>query len=97
MQSSFKYYIPSLSVTVPIDEIVDVTKITGRKDDGGFEVVGFTISYIQHQKNFILRTALTQFLGSPEQGEEWSTKIQEALDQGMIYSQRISAVSNKFV
>lgn len=72
---------PDKTVTVPIDEIVDVTKITGRKDDGGFEVVGFTISYIQHQKNFILRTALTQFLGSPEQGEEWSTKIQEALDQ----------------
>ena len=76
------FYISFLKVTVPINEIVDVTKITGRNDEGGFEVVGFTVTYITHEKNFLLKRALAQFLGSPEEGEEWSAKIQEAIDKG---------------
>ena len=74
------------TVNIPIDEIVDVTKITGRNDEGGFEVVGFTVTYITHEKNFLLKRAIAQFLGSPEEGEEWSAKIQEAIDKGIIVS-----------
>ena len=71
-----------IPVAVPIDEIVSISKITGRADEGGFEVVGFTVCYIEHLKNFQLRRAMTQFLSSPEEGEEWSKNLQEALDMG---------------
>ena len=78
------YETPFVPVTVPIDEIVSVAKITGRKDEGGFEVVGFTVCYIEHLKKFQLRRAMTQFLSSPDEGEEWSSRIQEAIEKGLF-------------
>ena len=47
-------------------------------------MIGFTICYIKHQKKYLLKQETVQFLGSSEDSEEWSKKIQETLDQGKI-------------
>ena len=71
----------SVLVHVPLDEILSVKKLNGRKGEG-FEVIGFAVCYIKHQKKYLLKQETVQFLGSSEDSEEWSKKIQDALDQG---------------
>ena len=68
------------SVTIPIEEILSVSKITGRKGDG-FEVIGFTIGCVRHLKKNKMKREMVQFLCTSEEGELWTEKIQKALSQ----------------
>ena len=70
-----------LVVIVPTEEIISVKKIPGRKGDG-VQVIGFAICYVKHQTKYILKQEIVQFLGSAEEGEEWSSRLQETLDNG---------------
>ena len=72
------------SVSVPIEEILSVSKITGRAHGEAVVVVGFTVIYVKHKKNYILKQATVQFLGSSEDGELWTRKIEEALEKGNL-------------
>ena len=45
-------------------------------------MIGFAVCYIKHQKKYLLKQETVQFLCSSEDCEEWSKKIQEAIDQG---------------
>ena len=74
-------HINSDLVHIPVDEILNVKKVTERKAKG-FEVIGLAVCYIKHQKKYLLKQETVQFLGSSEDCEEWSTKIQDALEQG---------------
>ena len=71
----------SFPVHVPVDEILSVKKLNGSKGEG-LEVIGFAVCYIKHQKKYLLKQETVQFLGSSEDSEELSKRIQEALDQG---------------
>ena len=70
-----------VSVQVPVDEVLNVKNLNDRqgKISG---VIGFTICYIKHRKKYLLKQETVQFLGSSEDSEQWSKKIQETLDQG---------------
>ena len=81
-------HINSILVHVPLDEILSVKKLNGRKG-AGFEVIGFAVCYIKHQKKYLLKQETVQFLGSSEDCEQWSKKIQDALDQGK-YSHKLA-------
>ena len=81
----------NITVTIPVDEILSVSKITGKKSDG-CEVIGFTISCIRHMKKSILKREMVQFLCDSEEGTKWSEKIQLAIEQGMFLIIRIQNI-----
>ena len=72
----------NFSVCAPIEEILSVNEITGRAAGESVVVVGFSVVYIKHKKNYVMKPETVQFLGSSEEGEEWSRKIEEALEKG---------------
>lgn len=81
------------AVTIPIEEILSVSKITGRKGDG-FEVIGFTIGCVRHLKKNKMKREMVQFLCTSEEGELWTEKIQKALSQVKKRPRRLLIIVN---
>ena len=70
-----------ISEYVPIEEILYADKSLGV--DGA--VCGFDLGYMEHRKNNVRRHKVVHFVGSADEAENWSKKIQEATIKGAIF------------
>lgn len=80
-------------VTIPVDEIISLSKITRMTTDG-CAVIGFTVCCIRHMKKQILKREMVQFLCDSEDATKWCERIQQAVEHVPARPKRLLVIIN---